>query len=59
MSILYNDTSYIAFHLMLTEDSFKEFKEILSRGLHTAPPEKWAEWIKLLYNLSDQPINQP
>lgn len=39
--------SQAVFAMRLTGESIQEFKEILSRGLNTAPPEKWADWIKV------------
>lgn len=41
--------------ITLTGDSIKEFKEILARGLNTAPPEKYPEWLKLADKISDSP----
>lgn len=37
--------SYV--EIKLNCEHLEEFKEILSRGLNTAPPEKWADWIKV------------
>ena len=51
MSIIRIDTSYITFNLMLTGDSLTQFKEILARGLNTAPPEKYPDWFKLAEQL--------
>ena len=42
------------FELKLSEGSIKEFKEILARGLNTAPPEKYPDWIALSDQLRDQ-----
>lgn len=33
--------------LDISGESLNQFREILSRALNTAPPEKWAEWVKL------------
>lgn len=41
--------------ITLTGRSIQEFKEILARGLNTAPPEKWKDWIGLADHLAEQP----
>jgi len=41
-----------ALTLVLTGKDIREFKEILARGLNTAPPEKYPDWLKLADKLS-------
>lgn len=41
-------------HLVLSSSSIKEFKEILARGLNTAPPEKYPDWIALADQLRER-----
>lgn len=43
--------SYV--EIKLNGEHLEQFKEILSRGLNTAPPEKWADWIKISDALSN------
>ena len=40
--------------IVLASKSLQEFKEILARGLNTAPPEKYPDWIALSDQLRDQ-----
>jgi len=52
MSIAYMHGN--SFCLMLSPRHLQEFKEILARGLNTAPPEKYPDWIALSDQLRDQ-----
>ena len=40
--------------IVLSARSLQEFKEILARGLNTAPPEKYPDWIALADKLREQ-----
>ena len=44
MSIAYMGPENV---LIVSGEHIEQFKEILARGLNTAPPEKWADWIKV------------
>jgi len=45
MSIAFrNETQFI---MCLNKPELEQFKEILARGLNTAPPEKYPDWIAL------------
>ena len=39
--------SQATFAMRLTGEHVEQFKQILARGLNTAPPEIWEDWIKL------------
>ena len=52
MSIAYMQGN--SFCLMLSPKQLEQFKEILARGLNTAPPEKYPDWIALSDQLRDQ-----
>jgi len=41
-----------ALTLVLEGKEIEEFKEILARGLNTAPPEKYPDWLKLADELA-------
>ena len=47
-----------ALTLVLTGKEIEQFKEILARGLNTAPPEKFPGWIKFSDDLSKAGIIQ-
>ena len=40
--------------IILTPKQLEQFKEILARGLNTAPPEKYPDWIALADQLRAQ-----
>lgn len=52
MSIAYMQGK--SFYLMLSPRHLEQFKELLSRGLNTAPPEKYPDWIALADQLRAQ-----
>ena len=52
MSIAYMQGK--SFCLMLSPRQLEQFKEILARGLNTAPPERYPDWIALSDQLRDQ-----
>jgi len=52
MSIAYMHGT--SFCLVLTPRHLEQFKEILARGLNTAPPEKYPDWIALSDQLREQ-----
>lgn len=39
--------------LVILDKDVQGFKEILARGLNTAPPEKYSDWIALADSLTD------
>lgn len=43
--------SYV--EIKLNGEHLEQFKEILARGLNTAPPEHWADWIRVSDALSN------
>ena len=43
-----------SFCLMLSPKQLEQFKEVLARGLNTAPPEKYPDWIALSDQLRDR-----
>lgn len=52
MSIAYrHGTQFI---MCLNAPELEQFKEILARGLNTAPPEKYPDWIALADQLRIQ-----
>ena len=52
MSLVYMQGK--SFCLTLSQKALIEFKEILARGLNTAPPEKYPDWIALADQLRIQ-----
>jgi len=52
MSIAYMQGK--SFCLMLSPRQLEQFKEILARGLNTAPPERYPDWIALSDQLREQ-----
>ena len=47
MSIAFMDTAGKVLTIVLSKKQLQQFKEILARGLNTAPPEKYPDWLKL------------